>query len=356
MLSNLNNIAKAYCNGNNELSAIYISGNKPIWCESDYYTQYFTTESEVDNNTITLTVGNYVTSNHMTSISYSYDKVNWTTTTIDNTTQIISVTLDEGDRAYWKGIGNALGGGYQNANYWSIFSATGNYKVYGNIASLLFGDDFIGKYTMPAGYTNGRNYQRMWYNDTHLTDTQNLVIPFYNFTNNCFANTFQGCTSLLHGPELYFTSCGDYSCQNMFNGCTAMTTCTKYIYMTNCSSVDCMNYMFNGCSSLVSTPIMKNKQTTTRCFQCMFYNCTSLENNYIELNATPTPSSYAYDRMFSNTKIKNVQCLATGFNGTDTFYNWLYGVPSGGTFIKAAGVTWPSGDSGIPSGWTVVEV
>lgn len=33
-----------------------------------------------------------------------------------------------------------------------------------------------------------------------------------------------------------------------------------------------------------------------------------------------------------------------------------YGVSPTGTFVKKAGVDWPTGNSGIPSGWTVVEV
>lgn len=352
MLSNLNNISKAYYNGNKSLSAIYINGNKPIWTESDYYTEYFTTESESSNNTITLTIGSQVNSNNMTYIAYSYDKVNWTSVNFNTSTQTVSVTLNSGQKAYWKGEGTGFGSGYSNANYWSIWSATGNYKIYGNLASLLYGDNFVGKYTMPETPNNGRNFQRMWYGDTHLTDAGNLVIPFYNFNNNCFANGFQGCTALYRGPELYFTSCGNYGAQNMFRGCTSMIICTEYLYINTCTFADCMNDMFRGCSSLISTPVMKNIQTSTRCFQRMFYECTSLVNNYIQLNAESL-SSNAYDSMFYNTKISSIKCMATDLSASNALNNWVYGVPGGGTFIKASGVTWPSGDSGIPSGWTI---
>jgi len=37
--------------------------------------------------------------------------------------------------------------------------------------------------------------------------------------------------------------------------------------------------------------------------------------------------------------------------------DWVDGVPTGasGTFVKKSGVSWPTGISGIPSGWTVQQ-
>ena len=384
MSINLNNIKSVVDSNQKECSAIYINGNNCIWHESDYYNQYFTTESETDNNTITLTVGSSVTSNHMTSISYSYDKVNWTTTVIDSTTQTISVTLNTGNKAYWKGIGNALGSGYQNANYWSIFSATGNYKVYGNIASLLFGDSFIGQYTMPAGYSNGRNFQCLFREDTHLTDAKNLIIPFYNCSNNAMANTFYGCSNLLYGPELYFTSIGQYSLTSTFQNCTSMISgpsklLFNTLYYQSCGSMfrDCkalvhgpkMNitnivsgagnacvYMFQNCWSMTDIDFTCTAETlSTSCFSAMFYKCNLLESSFVL--PAQTLVSGCYYNMFYQTKVNDITCLATsGFDTNNCLNNWLYDVPSTGTFTKKAGVSWSSGASGIPSGWTINEI
>ena len=67
------------------------------------------------------------------------------------------------------------------------------------------------------------------------------------------------------------------------------------------------------------------------CYDSMFYNCSSL--NYIKAMFTTTPS-------------------ATYMN------NWVYGVPSGGAFVKNASASWSNtfGVSAIPSGWTVTTI
>ena len=55
-------------------------------------------------------------------------------------------------------------------------------------------------------------------------------------------------------------------------------------------------------------------------------------------------------------KLNYVKCLATsGINQNNSTTSFIGGA-STGTFVKKAGVTWPTGTNGIPSGWTVEEV
>ncbi len=64
-----------------------------------------------------------------------------------------------------------------------------------------------------------------------------------------------------------------------------------------------------------------------------------------------------YYEMFKGcTSLNNITCLATaGINQNNSTYNWVNSVASTGTFTKASGATWPTGNNGIPSGWTVNE-
>lgn len=70
----------------------------------------------------------------------------------------------------------------------------------------------------------------------------------------------------------------------------------------------------------------------------------------------PVLVSQCYDYMFQNChNLKYIKCLAT--TGTSiNAYGWLTRGASTGTFVKKAGVSWPTGASGIPSGWTIIEV
>ena len=125
------------------------------------------------------------------------------------------------------------------------------------------------------------------------------MLPAETLSNQCYGNMFQGCTSLTTAPAL------------------PATTLTEF----------CYGGMFSGCTSLTTAPVLPAPTLVASCYYGMFNGCSSL-------NA--------------------VECLATNL-GSYTTYTWLDSVPSTGTFTKAAGVTWQTGVSGIPEGWTVVE-
>lgn len=69
---------------------------------------------------------------------------------------------------------------------------------------------------------------------------------------------------------------------------------------------------------------------------------------------TLADSGYRY--MFKNcTSLNYIKCLATNISASNCTSEWLSGVSPTGTFVKKAGVEWPTGKNGIPSGWTVIE-
>lgn len=95
---------------------------------------------------------------------------------------------------------------------------------------------------------------------------------------------------------------------------------------------------------------------TDDCYKWMFYGSGSLEQAP-ELPANKVPSG-AYNAMFYKCSSLNyVKCLATKFSDDNTStYEWLNFVAATGTFIKAKGASWTTdSDSGIPSGWNVIE-
>lgn len=83
--------------------------------------------------------------------------------------------------------------------------------------------------------------------------------------------------------------------------------------------------------------------------------CTSL-TTAPELPAT-TLASFCYFNMFSRcSKLNSITMLATDISASNCLNEWVSGVASTGTFTKAAEMTTlPTGTSGIPEGWTVVD-
>jgi hypothetical protein len=113
--------------------------------------------------------------------------------------------------------------------------------------------------------------------------------------------------------------------------------------------------MFKGCTSLTTAPELPATTATIGCYREMFKGCTSLAQAP-ELPAT-TLADYCYSWMFEGCKkLSTIKCLATDISASGALTYWTSNVASSGTFTKATGVEWPSGTSGIPSGWTVVEV
>ena len=82
--------------------------------------------------------------------------------------------------------------------------------------------------------------------------------------------------------------------------------------------------MFVGCTSLTTAPELPATTLEEGCYSMMFEDCESL--NYIKCLATSKP--------------RFTTC--TGL--------WVRGVANTGTFVKASGADWETGEDGIPSG------
>ena len=189
--------------------------------------------------------------------NYSINGEDWI-----STTGLTELSLNQGDSVRIKGT--------TRADY-LLSGQTKSFNAYGNIESLEYGDNFIGK---TATYVNDKAFYCLFSNSTKLMDVSNLVLPSTD------------------------TEVGTYG------------------------------YMFSGCTSIKVAPVLPQASLTNTCYLEMFSGCSSL---------------------------KYIKCLATNMTARNCLLNWVSGVAATGTFVKAAGATWPTGASGIPSGWTVIN-
>lgn len=139
---------------------------------------------------------------------------------------------------------------------------------------------------------------------------------------------FKGCTSLTQAPELPALSAGSQCYQSMFSGCTALTTPPELPATTLAGN--CYNEMFYNCVSLTKAPELPAETIVNSCYIRMFRGCGSLSE--IKLGYTGN------------------------FTGDSTaewaFNNWVADVSADGTFYYDGEDT-TTGDSAIPTGWTV---
>lgn len=193
------------------------------------------------------------------------------------------------------------------------------FRVFGNIMSLIFGDNFVGQTVI----STEEQFKEMFKDSIGLVDAENLVLPALTLSNYCYREMFVR-TGVVKAPKL------------------PATTLSRMAYVG----------MFSECASLVSAPELPATTLGEYCYYAMFNRCTSL-TEAPELPAT-TLIEGCYQEMFHHCEnLSFVKCLATA-NAIGALTYWLDDVSETGTFIKATLATfWTTGANGIPSGWTV---
>ncbi len=207
----------------------------------------------------------------------------------------------------------------------SITNGTADCYIYGNIMSLVDEENFATATTL----TDDDAFGSLFYGNSNLYNhpTYKLVLPATTLAVGCYYGMFNGCENLTTAPELPATTLALACYAYMFFGCTNLTTAPELPATTLAD--DCYANMFYGCENLTTAPALPATTLAAGCYYGMFYGCKNLNS---------------------------VTCLATDISATDATTAWLYEVPATGTFIKAAGMTgWTTSESGIPSGWTVVD-
>ena len=382
-----------------------------------YENQYLTTEA-LSNGYIYFNTTTYTPSGSSaatepldkTTIAYSKNNGEWVYQQTNNSS--ISVSVVAGDVVRWKGLYNDLtanvittyernGSAYKYKNF---YGTTANINVYGNVKSLLYGDNFttydetvktvclwglfgntastnltflhsaenlvlptnMAQYgcrslfekqtnlttapTLSATTLADSCYQNMFYGCTSLTTAPQL--PATTLANYCYGNMFARCTSLVNAPTLSATTLANYCYQGMFSGCTSLTTAPTLSATTLADS--CYNAMLQNCTSLTTAPQLPATTLANSCYSNMFKGCTSLVTAPILL--ATTLADFCYGNMFNGcTSLNYIKAMFTTKPSSSYTSNWVNGVASSGTFVKNSAATWNvTGVNGVPSGWTVV--
>lgn len=357
----------------NETNSTTITVSQDAGNDGVFSGTYFTTRSLANNNTFFFSINRRLPTSEATSISYSLDNgITWNTTFIDGTDKTVSISgLTYGQKVIWKGIANRWA---ISEDYYSYFECSSDYEVEGNIMSLLYGDNFIGQSNLNYSYSFARLFG---YYENNVINAENLILPNGSLSDYCFYEMFAYCKKLTKAPTTISASTfGNYSCYWMFLSCTNLiqapglpaTTLSNGCYMgmfNNCTSLtiapvlssttmnlDCYQGMFAGCTSLTSPPELPATTLAQGCYTSMFSGCSSLTT--APVLPAQTLTAFCYSNMFGGcTSLNYIKCLAMDFSANRCLENWVSNVSASGTFVKASSASWPTGNNGIPSSWTV---
>jgi uncharacterized protein YjdB/uracil-DNA glycosylase len=307
------------------------------WDCNDFSSMYFTIHSLEDNNVIHIRRSG--PTNNIENYSLDGGE-NWQVMTSGSGDKTIA-TLNSGDTMLVKCVTNAWASDYNKCN---SFYSTKNIKVYGNIMSLLYGDNFTGQTSATTkcalcGIFFGTTSPSSANPNTTLVSANNLVLPATTVGVSTYNGMFRVCTNLVDCPRLLpATTLYQDTYSSMFEGCTSLVEGPEIMATTiaNTSSTSCMQRMF--CMN-------RNSKVTA-----------AMTKSPVLRIVNPTIAGNTYQQLFcGNGSLTEVTILAEGTNLS--FANWLNNVSSSGVIKKLSATTLTNNSvNGKPSGWTYENI
>lgn len=291
-----------------------------------------------------------------------------------------------------------------------LITVTNPVYIYGDIMSLVC-DSNWGRHS-----TVGENAFKFAFSgctNINIPAGKNLVLSAETLANSCYEGMFSGCTNLTKVPIFApTTSVPQRAYYGMFQGCSNLESSPSSLPATTLDS-HAYCQMFANCGKLTSAPTFPSEKGTfsgkrifyrmfakcqnikavtgrlftsdtelvEECYHGMFRHCSRLADvppGYLpsltlakqcyrglfegaafetapDLPA-PTLVNECYRYMFYNcSNLNSIKCLAR-YSISGNTPNFTTNVAASGTFTKYSGVSWPSGNAGIPNGWSVSEV
>lgn len=234
------------------------------------------------------------------TIQYSINDGEWTS--ITSTAVGVTINVTAGDKVRLKGTNNSYAiesnenlsgfGGKTN----QASTGTAEFNVYGNIMSLIYGDNFVGQTTLPSG--SSYNFCSL-FDGSNVISAEHLILPAMTLRPHCYRALFGNCHLFTTPPVLPAT--------------TLVSNCYRY--------------MFGGCVLMTTAPELPAQYVPSGAYYNLFSGCSSL--NYIK-------------------------CMARDISASNTTSGWVQNVAATGTFVKDVNMNdWLVNNNGIPNGWTV---
>ena len=304
-------------------------------CDTDYHIHYDGTYYPNEYLTIEALDDGYLlcswTGNDSWSVSYSTNGgKTWTRCTNGNTQPESSrIPISAGQKILLKGelnndVNSSAYGETIRIDVIDENADNIDFNVSGNLLSIGYGDDFIGK----TKFTNSMFYLARMFAETNVVSAKNLIIPQPSLS-YVYAEMFSSCDKLIEAPKLPHTSLTEGCYEFMFSGCISLPEAPELPAKTLKHA--CYKDMFNGCTSLVSAPDLPALTLADRCYYQMFIDCYNL--NYV-----------------------NARFISHPYDFNSPLSAWLYGVSETGTFIKNGDANWSDyyNKYFIPAGWNVI--
>ena len=229
------------------------------------------------------------------TIEYSVNNGSWTS--ITSTADGVTIDVVANDMVRFRGAETTYA--TSKSAYSGFEGGTAQFDIEGNIMSLLYGDGFASN----SELTNSTYQFCSLFKKSLVISARNLILPALTMKQYCYRALFSWCTTLVAPPELPATTLAQ----------------------------GCYWYMFEQCG-IMKAPELPATTLVNECYGHMFEGCALLNT---------------------------IVCRASsGFNKTKVMENWTLNVAASGTYVKSSDkplAEYPTGASGIPTGWVVSD-
>ena len=225
---------------------------------------------------------------HLSGLTAEYKLNNGEWLQMDENTQI---NVQEGDVVRFKGTNESYGRNKPETGRHFDFGNSCEFDIAGNIMSLEYGDNFIGKTTLEDNYS----FEQLFNGCLNTIDASNLILPAASVTLSAYYRLFQNCRALKYPPVLPATVIGPGAYSGLFTECNSLEIAPKL--PATQIEYNCYQDMFYN-TALKEAPALPATVLAKECYRNMFGYCTQLVKAP-ELPALTVPDG-AYYSMFGN--------------------------------------------------------
>lgn len=277
-----------------------------------------------------------------TSIKFNYDGIRysrdygetWTNYTTQFTLDADEVICVEGSRTNYKN--DAGTDAYGTPSNKPIFEANKLCYISGNVMSLLADEEHLSESAFQGAFSKGKT--AISYIDIHQDAP--LILPLTEMASQCYMQMFRNCTSLTRAPQFRVETTAYRCCYNMFRDCKNLEDVSGIELPAMILSQDCYRELFRSCEKITTSPDLPALDLELGCYQQMFSDCKKL--GYIKcltktnVNVKNSKNEYLY----TNNWVTNA--------GSSVSSKSFFKNPDNNSWMQ-------NNNSGIPSGWTVVD-
>lgn len=254
------------------------------------------------------------------TIEYKVENKDWESA--NSTT--ISISANAKERVWFRGLNDSYATGNSEDGYKpTVFNCyNGEFYLYGNLMSLISGDEYESKTAIPGEYA----FFKLFFQNSNIINHPNLEIelPATTLSASCYRNMFYSCTKLTRAPKLPAKKLEEACYASMFCYCSSLKeapvmaaeemaymSCTWMMMRSGIEqapelpamtlSRSCYEFMFMECPNLKKGPsVLPATELASTCYTGMFQRCEKLEEAPV-LPATELKYS-CYSHMFNGCK------------------------------------------------------